>query len=373
MQACSLDAMALDGLVCPETKLALVPCALAEAETLVGHGLPLATRVDPRGIAVGPTPMVLRRSDNRCAYPVVDGIPVLMVPERLVPGDEQFTVDLTTPTYAEAYAEMDYYNSVALRGQAEFDAQALPHEIERVMALPVAERMTFPSPRAVWLDGVHESVAQWEAYQHLLPLSQKRILQTGGKGWHAIRFLLAGADEAWLVSPMLTELVYARALAQRCGVADRLHCVAAVAEELPFADSYLDAIYAGGCVHHMVAELAAVEFVRVLAPGGRLAAVDPWRAPLYAIGTKVLGKREREVHCKPMTYQRAAPFERAFTHYQLVHHGTLTRYLLIALEKFGVPVTNTAAWRVMRVDDLVCSFSSRLRSWGSCVSLRAST
>jgi SAM-dependent methyltransferase len=302
----------------------------------------------------------------------VDGIPVLLVPERLVPDGERFDVDLRAPQYAEAYEEMSYYNDVAKKQQAEVDASVMPGAIERATRQPPGEMWQFPHPRAVWLDEVHESVAQWEAYEYLAPLAGKCVLQTGGKGTQVIKFLVAGATEGWLISPMLTELAYARALAQQCGVADQLHCVAAVAEELPFPDGFFDAIYAGSCVHHMVASLAAAEFVRVLKPGGRFAAIDPWRAPLYAIGTKILGKREREVHCRPLTPDRVAPFKEAFREYELAHHGALTRYPLLALEKFRVPVTLAAAWKLMELDDRVCGRSRRVRSWGSCVSLRAS-
>ncbi len=46
-------------------------------------------------------------------------------------------------------------------------------------------------------------------------------------------------------------------------------------------------------------EMAAAECGRVLSPGGKLAAVEPWRASLYAIGTKLFGKREHAA-CQPM-------------------------------------------------------------------------
>ena len=51
----------------------------------------------------------------------------------------------------------------------------------------------------------------------------------------------------------------------------------------------------------MTTELAMPEIARVLKPGGRFSAMDPWRAPLYAIGTKILGKREVNVYCRPLT------------------------------------------------------------------------
>ncbi len=43
----------------------------------------------------------------------------------------------------------------------------------------------------------------------------------------------------------------------------------------------------------MTTEVAMPEIARVLKPGGKFACNDPWRAPLYGIGTKILGKREK--------------------------------------------------------------------------------
>ncbi len=40
-----------------------------------------------------------------------------------------------------------------------------------------------------------------------------RVLQVGGSGLHAVKFLLAGAAETWLVSPVHGELIFGRALA----------------------------------------------------------------------------------------------------------------------------------------------------------------
>src|SRR5687767_2737665 len=102
---------AQDILVCPETKLPVRQRALDEATSLTPERSLVAGRSDgPR--PVGPTPSVLLREDHQCAYPVVDGIPVLLAPEALVPPSRQRSVDLSDPRYAEAYAEMDFYNQV---------------------------------------------------------------------------------------------------------------------------------------------------------------------------------------------------------------------------------------------------------------------
>ena len=172
------------------------------------------------------------------------------------------------------------------------------------------------------------------------------------------------------MSPMIGEARCAMALARAAGVADRLRCVTGIAEELPFADASFDGVYSGGCVHHMATENALPEAARILRPGGAFAAVEPWRAPLHAIGTKVFGKREG-VHCRPLTEQRLAPLRSSFANVRVVRHGTLTRYPLLALEKLGVHWTLPAVWRIHRVDDALCSLVPGLRKWGSCAALLA--
>jgi len=57
------------------------------------------------------------------------------------------------------------------------------------------------------IDAVYDCGGQWDAYNHLAPIRGKRVLQVGGKGIHAIKFILAGVKEAWLLSPMIGELI----------------------------------------------------------------------------------------------------------------------------------------------------------------------
>ena len=138
------------------------------------------------------------------------------------------------------------------------------------------------------------------------------------------------------MTPMLGEIYCSIALAKEAGVLDRLRCVVGVAEEIPIADNMFDAVYSGGCVHHMTTELAMPEIARVLKPGGRFSSMDPWRAPFYAIGTKILGKREVNVFCRPLTRARVAPLFTSFREAKKEQYGTLTRYPVLALCKFGI-------------------------------------
>lgn len=361
----------VDLLVCPETKQGLQACSQAEAGARMQKPL-AALRDEPwsKGSPsqpFGATPQVLLRHDLQCAYPVVDGVPILIVPEMLGVSGHGRRFDLRDPMYAEAYEEMAFYNEVSSREAQNILTSQSYASIEPVVDAEPEATDSFPKPRGVWLDAIYDCAAQWDAYSHIAPIQGKRVMQLGGKGAHAVKLLLAGASEAWAVTPMLGEARCAIALAQAVGVADRLRCVVAIAEELPFAENSFDAIYSGGCLHHMVTSAAMPEAARILNHGGKFAATDAWRAPLYSIGTKLLGKREPNAYCRPLSKERVAPLKQAFSTSEVVQHGTLTRYLLLALNKFGVSSTLSTAWRLNKIDDAICSLIPGLRRMGSSV------
>lgn len=354
-------------LVCPETRLSLRECSLTEAIEKLG-ATQLTGRMVNRAVGVGPTPTVMLRDDHRCAYPVVNGIPVLVVPEQLLAETESArvgSVDIADPRYAESYDEMAHYNEVAQREAELIEASAAANGLSRVLELTPEQRLAFPEPRRAWLDAAYEPVAQWEAFRHLAPLTGKTVLQVGGKGVHAVRFLLSGATQAWVMSPMVEELQHGRALARHMDLGDAYGCVAGLAEEMPFPDETFDAVYSESCVHHMVTDLAAAELRRILRPGGRFAAVEPWRAPFYKWGIKVFGKREKGVSCQPMTRDRAEPFREAFDDATVTHHGALTRYPLLAAAQMGLKLQPHQVFRITRIDDACCSPFRALRDTGS--------
>ena len=356
-------------LVCPETKLLLRECSLEEAQDSIAGGAGLVSRPSGQAQPVGPTPRVFVREDGACAYPVLDDIPMLLVPERLLPPDRApLSVDLTDPRYAEAYEEMEYYNTHAGQETSAIETSAAAAALTPLIGLSEAERRAFPDPADVWLDATYEPAAQWDAYRHVRPLEEARVLQLGGRGTHAVRFLLAGAAEAVVISPMPDELRHALALADHFDLAKALRCFAAVAEELPFADHSFDVVYVGGCMHHTVTGLAFSECARVLRPGGRFAAVEPWRAPFYGLGTRVFGKREA-VHCRPMDPVRTSPAFDAFVDAEVVHHGALTRYPLLVMAKFGLTLPLTTVWKISRLDDAACSHVPPIRRAGSSVAV----
>jgi hypothetical protein len=121
-----------------------------------------------------------------------------------------------------------------------------------------------------------------------------------------------------------------------------------------------------GAFHHTITERAFPEIRRVLKPGGKFAAIEPWRAPGYRVGIRVFGKRERGVNCRPMELERVLPLFRAFDDARVTHHGTFTRYSLIALGKLGVRPRIQTIDRITRIDDNLASKSS-LRKYGSSV------
>ncbi len=354
-------------LLCPETKMELIASTLAEAEADVGASLmPLRQTSSPQDYAE-----VLLREDRQVAYPVVDGIPVLLVPEALGKPGGQVRCSPADPKYAEAYEEMDFYNRVATQEAEQIQTSDAYAAVAPVYQANPDQLSSFPDPAEIWLDSVYDCVSQWDAYDHLAPLSGKRMLQLGGKGIHAVKFLLCGAREAWVVSPMIGELRCARALAKVFGVADRLRCAVAIAEELPLRADSFDAVYCGGCLHHMVLDLAVKEVKRVLRAGGKFAAVEPWKTPLHTIGTRILGKRERSIHCRPLTRARVEPLYHVFREAKTTHHGTLTRYPLLALMKFGLSSSVSTVWRVSAIDDALCSRLPGMRRWGSSIACLA--
>lgn len=358
-----------DMLVCPESRTPLELVPRAEAERRIPGGRPL-TSPNARGYQpVGPTPQVLLRKDGVGAYPVHNDLPVLLAPEMLVPEGQARSVDVGTPRYAEAYEEMEHYNRMGRLAAEGVSSSKEATDLSRLLTLSAEQRAAFPDPPDLWLDAKYELAAQHDAFRHLRPMDGARALQIGGRGLHAVRFLLAGAAEAWVASPMVGELEFAKALARECGVADRLHCVAAIAEELPFADETIDTIYSQGCVHHWVLDAALPECSRVLVAGGRFAAVEPWRGPLYGIGIKILGKRDTNVRCEVLTPGRVQGPLRSLDQVGIAHHGALTRYPLLALWKLGVKPSRRLVWRLGRVDDSISSRIPALHRAGSSVAI----
>lgn len=357
-------------LVCPQTKQPLVIMSLEEADHACGGTLAPPARTHPP--AIGRTPLVFLREDGKLAYPILHGIPILLAPEALVGGSAKHA-SVSSPAYAEAYKEMEFYDAESEKQLTDVAASETAATVWPAIRATEAERSSFPRPREVWIDAMYDSAAQYDAYRYLAGAKHNLVLQLGGKGSSAIKFILAGAKEAVVASPMVPELQFAQALARIAEVEDRLYTVACVGEELPFADATFDSVYSGGSLHHTVTDLALPEASRVLRGGGRFAAVEPWRAPLYGIGTRVFGKREANAHCSPLDQERMRALNRSFQSSSVVHHGALLRYPLLALGKFGIGNSAEFVWKAIRLDDALASASPRIRQAGSSVAVLGET
>ncbi|SRR6266403_1607872 len=371
----------LNRCACPLTHQELTAMPIEAARLRIARGEPLATRANlgHQSQPVGETETLLLRADGRAAYPVVDGVPILLAPEVLTDPREPARFDLVTSHYAEAYNETPFYDAEATdKANQIITASSLVdipfdglRRLGQIHRLSTEDRADFPNPPLRWLAAGMDLGSEWDCYRHLAPVQNKNALQLGGTGGIAMMLLLAGAAEAVLLTPMLGEARLALKLALALGLSDRFHCVVGIAEEIPLPAASRDIAFSGGCVHHMTTELAFPEIARVLRPGGKFAAIEPWRAPLYGIGTRLFGKRESNPFCRPLTRDRVAPLFDAFPSAKYVQHGALTRYPMLAMQKLGARFSHETAWTVGRIDDSISSHIPGLRRFGSGVALLA--
>jgi SAM-dependent methyltransferase len=247
--------------------------------------------------------------------------------------------------------EMAFYDAVAQSLIADLQTSSAAREIRRILAAADVGA-TFPEPRNLWIDSHYESRAQLACYRWLAPIAGRVALQIGGNGFHAVKFLLAGASEAWLCSPVEGELRFGEALADLAGVSSRFKTIIGYGEAIPVGDQAMDVAYSGGCLHHMNVPMALAEVRRVLKPGGVYAAMDPWASPGYNLGIKVFGKREREVHCLPLTRERVVEVA-DWPGLRIERYGGPLRYPAIAMQRLGFNMSRRSAWAVADVDDFL--------------------
>lgn len=204
-----------------------------------------------------------------------------------------------------------------------------------------------PYPSRKWLLGKFDSPSDWDIFQVLKDVTGQPFLQLGGSGLTAVMYAILGA-KSHLVSPLVEECAVGQELARLFGV--ELQCEVGFAEEIPYPAESFAIVYSGGCAHHFDTALAFPEIARVLKQDGIFAAVEPWRSPLHSIGTKAFGKRETEVHCRPLNDERMEPFFRYFSG-KVTHHSLITRYAMLALGKLGLSIPFGAAFAIMRFED----------------------
>ncbi len=114
------------------------------------------------------------------------------------------------------------------------------------------------------------------AFSLLGDVSGLRVLDYGcGHGMAGVVLARRGASvTAFDLSPAYVE--EARARADANGVADRMVCVQAPAEQLPFPDASFDRVWGSAILHHLDLPRAARELARVLRPNGHGVFCEPW-------------------------------------------------------------------------------------------------
>ncbi|WP_354225981.1 methyltransferase domain-containing protein [Bradyrhizobium sp. F1.4.3] len=314
-------------------------------------------------------------SDKSVAYPLRIGLPVLLGPE--ADTNRPWVRDIKAPQYAEAYAEMEFYNSVGRKRAEQIRADGSAKAVDsismkhlfKIAGLDAEQRHKFPEPAILWACDNIDAASEIDCYRHIGSVLGKRVVQVGGSGTVALLLLLAGAAEAMLITPMIGEALVASEIARLLNVS--LRCIIGIGEELPLADQYADVCFVGGCVHHMRTDIAMPEIARILKPGGKFAAIEPWKAPGYTIGTAIFGKREANPFCSPITEQRVKPFFASFKSADCIHHGSFTRYPSIVAQKAGLMLSVPKAEWVTRIDDAICDCIPFARKMGSAIALLA--
>jgi SAM-dependent methyltransferase/uncharacterized protein YbaR (Trm112 family) len=333
---------------CPGSRAPFEIVGLDEAREELGGSLRPAPRIGRTPI--GSTPSVALVREAGWAYPVVDGIPVLVLPERLFGHDGADPSDVTRPPYGEAYAEIEPYTFASDLAAHDAGMHAAGERLRSLQLLPTAERACYPEPPGRWVGGADGIAAQLRAVRSLAPVQGQRILQIGGNGMHALKMLAAGARTAVLVTPVLEELRMCRAVAARAGFADDVTVACGLAEELPLGDDSVDRVYSPSTMHHTETERSFPEIARALTRSGRFASVDVYRSPLYDVGIRLFGKREPNVFCQPLDAARLTP-SAALPGVHVTFHGAVFRYPLSVAARRGWAPSLQWAMRLASAED----------------------
>jgi uncharacterized protein YbaR (Trm112 family)/SAM-dependent methyltransferase len=354
-------------LICPITGSRLVATPREAWEHGSGSRCVGIGPFDPIGL----TDELAVSEDQQIAYPIVDGIPVLLGPEAFQPSaaTETHEISVEEPIYAEAYQEMALYGSMATARIQQLEDSAELNSLRKVASDRERLNASFPHPTRLWFGAASTVGAQKRCFSFLAPIEEETVLQVGGTGSHALLLLLAGAERAVLVSPVLDELHLARDLASALGLADALRVVGGVAERLPLEEASFTRAFCGSSLHHTVTSTSFAELARVLKDGGRAASVDVWNAPLHGIGTRFFGKVGGNPYCRPLDTERIAPAFDFFSSVDVDYHGAVARYPIAILNRAGIRLRPSLAQRVADAEDRLAGRSEFLRRHASLVSL----
>jgi len=364
----TVPSWALDLLRCPLTQSPLEPVSRVDLEQ-AWRAPALPVSQSPLAINA---PDLLAAESRSYAYPLLEGLPVLLGPERLFPGGHGDHLDVTSPPYDEAYQEMGPYNErnddLARQARATPFAESLTQKLQ----LSTEERQRFPDPWWRWVENDTELTAAEDALRHLRPLDGATVLQLGGDGLGGLNLLAAGAERLVLVSPIINELRIFAMIAATVGFADRVLPVVAIGEELPIRAKSVDVVHSPACIHHMHTDLAFPEINRVLAPGGRFSSYDIYEVPFYRLAIKLFGKREPGVNCKPLNKERLKPVA-VFDDATYRWHGTSVRYLTTLLARFRDLPDRHRLYRLAQFEDRLAGRFPSLKRFASEVCVLART
>jgi SAM-dependent methyltransferase len=170
-------------------------------------------------------------------------------PNRTVGRSELDTLDLAKRVTVEAQIT---------------DARVAALDIERLVGLTTD--LACYASRYAW---------RQHLFNFLGSMNGKVVLDIAcGYSMTPVMFALAGAT-VYAIDVAPKTLAAVQHVAQRKGVADRVHVHVGPAEELPFEDARFDLLYGGAALHHLQLHRAGRELARVLKPGGKGAFQDP--------------------------------------------------------------------------------------------------
>lgn len=303
------------------------------------------------------------------SYPLVDGIPILFEPHASGSIPDR-PIDVTAPPYAGVLEEMKVYDAWAA---SEIDATEFGADLAFLTTL--AENRTrwrFPEPSHGWLRASPAIGGERTMLRSLAPIANQICLQIGGRGVEAAALALGGAAHVIVVSPMLEELRYGRQLAHELDLTDRMTFGCAIAEELPLPSGSIDRILSRHSLHHTMLGRALGEVERTLAPGGRFASIDVWKAPLYDAGIRMFGKMTPGVNCRPLDEERLSEIDVGGLDLETTSHGALFRYPLAMIQRKGVLLSGTMSERLARAEDALARRSKLVARQRSLVGIHGS-
>lgn len=209
----------------------------------------------------------------------------------------------------------------------------------------------FPLPVKLDEDAKHNfpyPTEKWGYLSHVgrilggLDWCEKRVLQLGGSGAHAVKFAIAGSYPVFLIDPSSEMLKLAEKRARAYGVENSIFAIQSIAEELPFPDNTFDIVFSAYVLHHTVLEKSAPEIYRVLKPSGKLCFIEPFEGnSLFKLLRIILpypGKDKRTSKYEyPLTYKDLSRLANAFDGNDYLYFGVFWALIEYLARLVGKP------------------------------------